>query len=390
MLSIIQNMILAYIKKYGTVNFEEIQEIVNEPLVLLAKEFKRLYNDKYIEKIDDKFKITDKAKNDNIGEWDFWIDEWNPNDFFNTDTKLDFEINEKGYPNIHDKKDLDKLLQLKYVNRSAYHVFLLCTKNKTREIMAPSLKLKQRQRWILNNILERYILPDCVHGFAKGKSIVTNALCHVNQKEIACIDIENFFPSISEKVVYKIFQDLGYENKVAMELSKLCTYDGVLPQGAPTSPMLANIALRELDSNMQKYAEYNNLNYSRYADDLTLSGNCDITQHLNRMIQEVEKCGYRVNNNKTHIMKDNYRKIVTGLVVNETVKVPKNYKRLFRQEIYYCKKLGIEQHLKNTGRESAVNFREYMYGKAYFIKMVEPENGTRLLKELDDIFDLYV
>ena len=141
---------------------------------------------------------------------------------------------------------------------------------------------------------------------------------------------------------------------------------------------------------MQKYAEYNNLNYSRYADDLTLSGNCDITQHLNRMIQEVEKCGYRVNNNKTHIMKDNYRKIVTGLVVNETVKVPKNYKRLFRQEIYYCKKLGIEQHLKNTGRESAVNFREYMYGKAYFIKMVEPENGTRLLKELDDIFDLYV
>lgn len=102
----------------------------------------------------------------------------------------------------------------------------------------------------------------------------------------------------------------------------------------------------------------------------------------------IQKYGFEINEQKTHIMKDNYRKMVTGLVVTDTVKVPQKFKRKFRQEIYYCEKFGVEQHLKNIGRKSAVNFKEYMYGKAYFIKMVEEDVGNKFLKELDQIFSL--
>jgi hypothetical protein len=280
------------------------------------------------------------------------------------------------------------MLKLEHIDIKAYHVFNISKGLKNRLITAPSKNLKLRQRWILKYILNKIALPECVHGFVEHKSIVTNANCHVNKKEIGCLDIKDFFPSISIEQIFEVFKEMGYRDEVANELCMLCTFEKILPQGAPTSPMLANIVFRPVDLEILKYAEENELTYSRYADDITISGNVEIYAHLCEIKRKIEKYDFEINENKTHIMKDNYRKIVTGLVVSDNVKVPQKYKRKFRQEIYYCQRFGVEQHLKNIGKTSAVNFKEYMYGKAYFIRMVEKEVGENFMKQLDEVFSI--
>lgn len=389
MVSAIQTIILSYINKYHSISLSEIQEVVNEPLTMLASEVRWLYDNQYFERLEgEELCVTDKAKVENIREWNIWLKKEKDEDKFCADIDYQIKRDKNNYPVISTTEQLREILQLEYIDLMAYHVFLLRIKGKERKITAPSRNLKKRQKWILNNILYNYKLLDCVHGFVNNKSIVSNAKCHIAKLQIGCIDIQDFFPSIDDKMVEKVFCDMGYAEKIAEEMSRICTYENTLPQGAPTSPMLANIVLTSLDSEMQQYADQYGLSYSRYADDLTISGNCDIDVHVEAMINKVERLGFNVNKEKTHIMKEPYRKIVTGLVVTDIVKVPKRYKRTFRQEIYYCKKWGINQHLKNIGRTSAVNFKEYMYGKAYFIKMVEPIVGNVFLKDLDELFSM--
>lgn len=388
MISMIQTIILSYINKYNIINIGDIREAVNEPIGLIAKEVAALYEEGFFEKVEKDLFVTEKGLQENISQWNVWIEaELKDSDFFSPEHCL-VKKDENGYPIMTMGLELDNILKLKHMNTRAYHVFYVTSNDKIREITAPSKKLKARQQWILRNILEKYKLPDCVHGFVKKRSIVSNAECHLNKREVGCIDIKDFFPSVDYNKVYEIFCKIGYNKEVSIKLAELCTFNRVLPQGAPTSPMLANIALEEFDIEMLKYSSKYSLSYSRYADDLTISGDCDISPHVCEMKKMINNHGFNDNEKKTHIMKDNYRKIVTGLVITDTVKVPKRYKKVFRQEIYYCKRFGIEQHLKNIGRTSAVNFKEYMYGKAYYIKMVEEKVGEGFLLQLDEIFSL--
>lgn len=388
MIKVIHQIILSYIRKFNTVDFIEIQQVVSEPVTLLVDELKWLYkNEYYFKGNDSKLYITEKATNEFIYEWNTWIEtEW-IGDSFDVSINNKIEKMDNGCPIIKSVSDLKNILKLYQMDMHSYHQFDIENKGKIRTITAPSVKLKVRQKWILNNILYMVELPDCVHGFAKGKSIKTNALCHVNKKEIGCLDIQDFFQNVNQKMVYNVFKTLGYSNEVSDVLSELCTFGGILPQGAPTSPMLANIIMKPFDLEMIEYATQRNIVYSRYADDITISGNKDIKENLQYAKKLLRKYGFKSNNEKEHIMKDNYRKLVTGLVVTDVVKVPKQYKRKLRSEIYYCNKFGVAQHLKNIGRESAVNFKEYMYGKAYYIRMIEPDIGEQYLKQIDEIFE---
>lgn len=307
-------------------------------------------------------------------------------------------------PVIFDKKHIYEILKLDGIKLDSYHEFLLESKNKYRIIDAPSKSLKKRQKWILNNILEMISLPEYVHGFVKGKSIVTNASAHLGKKEIICLDIKNFFYSIKFDNITNVFCQLGYTKEVAGELSKVCTVHKVLPQGGPASPYLANICFREVDNEINQIALKNNLTYTRYADDITVSGDCSIEKFKEIIIKIIKKYSFEINEEKTHIMKDKQRKMVTGLILTDILKVPKSFKKILRQEIYYCNKYGISQHLerrknkitikkvnsyftvKSYEKYDAINYREYLYGKAYFIRMVEYEVGENYLKELDEIF----
>lgn len=386
MISMIQVLLLSYINKYGRVNIDEIRIVVNEPINLIAREIVLLHSEGYLEKKENKYKLTKKGLQENIPSWDVWVD--NVNNVMGDEKDFPVKLNDVGVPCIDSVKDLYRNFDLEHINKQAYHIFNISKGFKNRQITAPSKNLKLRQRWILKHILNEVNLPDCVHGFVRGKSIVSNAKCHINKREIGCIDIKDFFPSISVNRVVKVFKDLKFDDEVASELGVLCTFNRVLPQGAPTSPMLANIIFKQIDLEILKYTENRELTYSRYADDITISGDIDIQNYICEIKEIISKYGFKINENKTHIMKNNYRKIVTGLVVSDKVRVPRKFKRKLRQEIYYCQKFGVEQHLKNIGRTSAVNFKEHMYGKAYFIKMVEKKEGENFLKKLDDIFSI--
>lgn len=386
-------LIVEIINEYGSQSIYEIGEVVDMPLDLLTEYLFELTNQRILEYIP-------QEKTFSLGEQadDYIIDDEKEASIDVLFKPLQSYPNCSGYPQIYNFEELNNYLNLDHIAPYTYHKFYIFGKkkqdagrypsNKYRCITAPSVELKKRQRWILDNILSHYVPLECVHGFVKGKSIVTNAQCHIGKSEIACIDIKDFFPSITDSQIKDVFINLGYSESISKTLTALTTFEHRLPQGAPTSPTLSNIVMEPLDSEILEYAEKNGLVYSRYADDITISGDQNIRKHIEEVIGIVERYNFIVNKNKTHIMNSSTGKKITGLSVDSSVKVPLRYKRKLRQEIYYCKKHGISFHLKNckNRNEKYINFAGYLYGKAYFIKMVEPQVGLEYIKQLDDLF----
>ncbi len=247
-----------------------------------------------------------------------------------------------------------------------------------REIDSPSMDLKYIQRWILKNILYKIRISDCAVGFCINKSILDNAKRHLNQNCIVNLDIKDFFPSISFERIYRIFAYYGYTNEVSFLLAKLCTFKGRLPQGSPASPYLSNIACLKLDARLNAVAKKYEAVYSRYADDLTFSGQTDIKSIVGAVSTIVKDEQFSLNKKKTRIAYSHQRQEVTGLIVNgDLVRVSKNYKRNIYQELYYCSKYGVVSHMEKINCEKAF-FKEHLYGKIYFVNMVEPDEAKKM------------
>ena len=292
----------------------------------------------------------------------------------------------RNLPVLFDAYHVETVLELKHIRINRYHVFHLNQVGKIRQITAPSIALKQRQQWILREILNKVPISTHAHGFHTGRSIRTNALIHANNAYVLCLDIQNFFPSIPSSAVFQVYRSLGYSNSAAAKLTDLCCYNGRLPQGAPTSPSLSNIILKPIDEALAIIAKQANAQYSRYADDLTFSANEDISHLLSEIKRLLLEYGFQINTKKIHWFKPGQPKRITGLTVqNGSVRVPKQFKRALRQEIYYCKKYGVFTHLDNVHSEHRIHYREHLYGKAYFVHMIEPEIGAAFLNALDEI-----
>lgn len=257
-------------------------------------------------------------------------------------------------------------------------------KNKIRELYIPNEKLKKIQTWILYRILYKVEVQECVKGFKVGSSIVDNALPHINKKYVLNLDFKNFFDNIKEKQLNSFFLSIGYNRVIADSLSKLCSYNGFLPQGSPSSPYLSNLVCRDLDANIMEYVESKNITYTRYADDLTFSSNENPENLLSRLEEIIVNENFKINEKKTRIQCRNQRQLVTGLVVNKKVNVPREYIRELRSEIYYCKRFGVSGHMDREGIFYS-NYKHHLYGKAFYIKMVDQKKGENLLKELDEI-----
>lgn len=254
-----------------------------------------------------------------------------------------------------------------------------------REINMPCAVLKYIQRWILDNILDKMHYSDSSLGFRKGTSTVLNASRHLAKKCVLNLDIKDFFPTITKKDVFTVFKYYGYTRELSNFFAEICTLNGVLPQGAPTSPALANLKCIKLDKRLQKLSERLNVTYTRYADDITISGDYNLCKIKDIVIDIIESEGFSINNKKTRLLYSHQRQEVTGLIVNNDVlSVPKEYKREIKKEIYYCKKFGPSNHQEHTGDNHSF-YKEHLYGKAYYIKMIEPELGESLLQQLDEI-----
>ncbi len=224
-----------------------------------------------------------------------------------------------------------------------YKVFEIAKKSGgVRHIEAPDPVTKKRQRDYLEYLYKAYPASPYTHGFTPNKSIITNAKPHTDKKWVYSVDIKDFFPSVTlEKV-----KALGFKLKWG-----LCFYDFKdgknkrLPQGAPTSPYIANLYLKKFDyKTAKKLAEFN-IAYTRYADDITFSGNDynGMEKALSFIIRQLNRYGFEINYKKVKKMPFWKRQYVCGLTVNKKVALTRETKKKVRAE----KHRGEVSYLQN-------------------------------------------
>lgn len=257
-----------------------------------------------------------------------------------------------------------------------------------RIITAPYPALLEMQYWIYNNILKTIEINSSAHGFAYKKSILTNSNVHIGQKELLKLDLKDFFPSININRIIFVFKQLGYPNNVYFYLASICSYENFLPQGAPTSPVLSNIICRKLDSRLIKLAKVYKLKYSRYADDLTFSGDLIPSKMIDYVTSIIGDEGFEINQTKTRLYKKKGKRIVTGISVSgDEIKVPRDYKRKLKLELNFIKKYGLSSHIS----KKKIRQHNYLFsiaGKVNYWLSVEPQN--KYAKESKIMLDKYI
>ncbi len=270
-----------------------------------------------------------------------------------------------------------------------------------RTLSAPHRSLAMAQRWIFERIVSRLPAEPAAHGFLPGRNILTNARPHAGRAIVVNLDLEGFFPSIGFPRVRKVFERVGYSPAASTILALLCTecprktviFDGTayhvatgprgLPQGACTSPGLSNQVARRLDRRLTGLAARLGLTYTRYADDLTFSGDAALEKRVGYLIARVRHIaqheGFAVNESKTRVLRRNTAQTVTGLVVNDRPGVRRDEVRRLRAILHGARTTGLD----GQNRENLPDFRAWLRGKIAFVRMARPEVGDRLLAELD-------
>ena len=218
-----------------------------------------------------------------------------------------------------------------------------------RSVSAPEDQLKALQRQILRRLLSRLRCHRAATGFQQGESIVTHARRHTGQAVVVRLDLKDFFPTTHADRVWDYFRRIGWNRPATHILVRLCTHRDGLPQGAPTSPRLSNLVNYRLDHRLAAMARKLGLRYSRYADDITLSFPADDRKLIRYMIRFVRRVawteGYVVHQRKKlHIRRRHQQQLVTGLVVNDLVHLPRRTRRWLR---------AVDHHLR-TGRPATL------------------------------------
>lgn len=304
-------------------------------------------------------------------------------------------LEENNVPVIYNLRHLRKILGIQKKEQdvffgkeknSLYKTFSIPKKSGgVRQIEAPCKRLKEMQRWIKDEIVDKFVVSEYATGFRRSMSIVDNARKHVGKELVINMDIQDFFPSVTYAEILLMFMYVGYRKDVAHLLTKLCTNaENVLPQGSPASPSISNHVLLKLDKRLGRLAESVGANYSRYADDITFSGKRGISTIIPLVEQIIEEEGFQVNQNKTRLQYNNQRQEVTGLIVNKKIAVSATIEAEIRNAIYFIKKYGVDDHMKHIGCNKSF-YMEHLYGIAYFVNMVDDDKGKKYLRQLDDI-----
>lgn len=240
-------------------------------------------------------------------------------------------------------------------------------------------ELNHLQKNIGTAIASSKQFPEYVQGFVSKRSIATNAALHLAKKYVLNLDIKDFFDSITQEQVANVFRELGCQDDIAITFARLCTLQKHLIQGASTSPILANLVCVELDQQLAELGKKYDCSYSRYADDITFSGD-----KVPRK-KELEKClkqhGFELNPDKWKCQPRGQSQYVTGLTVFDSTKprIPKNVKRRLRQILHYASKYGLESHLHKMDGDSYGYEILRIDGLIAFMYSVEPERA----KEFD-------
>lgn len=292
-----------------------------------------------------------------------------------------------------------------------------------RVIAIPDKHLLNVQQWIYRQILSRAQPSSVSYAFESGKSIRDAASVHCGCRWLIKLDFYNFFGSISEIDVYRVFRHLGYEPLIGFELARLCTRLGSLttfqnqqrwhitdrygvikqyheermghlPQGAPTSPALSNMVMLEFDRKVMSLAAKQRLTYSRYADDLNFSTlqKAFSREQAKAFIYEVYRVmrdhGHSPNMCKTTIIPPGARKIILGLLVDtEQPRLQKSVRNQIRQHIYYLKhaEVGPDQHAQRRGYDSTLGLQQYLNGLVSYVSDIDKALGEKYRRELSSV-----
>ena len=258
-----------------------------------------------------------------------------------------------------------------------YHPVRIPKKNgEYRQLNVPDDLLKAIQRKINNTLLQMEEISPYATAYRIGGSTRLNAYPHIGKGVLLKMDIRHFFDKLIFPLVKeKAFPVNRYSEQNRVLLTFLCTYKDALPQGAPTSSNISNIIMKDFDDKVGAWCADNGISYTRYCDDMTFSGDFDPTQVIHLVRKELRKMGLYINNKKTVIARKGQYQSVTGIVVNDKFSVPTAYKKKIKQEVYYCKKYGVESHMKNKQIEDTKEkYLLKLQGRINYVISIEPGN----------------
>lgn len=246
-----------------------------------------------------------------------------------------------------------------------------------RELCVPDEFLKTIQRRIADRLLVYEEISPFATAYRPGGSTLVNAAPHVGKPVLLKLDIRHFFDHIIYPMVKeKAFPAERYSEANRILLSMLCIYKDALPQGAPTSPVISNIIMREFDDTVGAWCLSKGITYTRYCDDMTFSGDFEPCEVIQLVKNELGKSGLFLNDKKTVVLRDGQKKAVTGIVVNEKPNVSAAYRRKLRQELYFCQKYGLDEHIHRLGLDiSAPQYAMQLLGRVNYVLQITPNNA---------------
>lgn len=281
-----------------------------------------------------------------------------------------------------------------------------------RLVESPKPRLKAIQRRLLREVLDPIPPHDAAHGFRRARSLRSHVAPHVGRPIVITLDLCDFFPTITAGRVVAMFSTAGYPEAVARYLAGLCTnsvpadvwsdpacpFQGAdswrvrrlyrvphLPQGAPTSPALANLAAFRLDARLSGLAATVGARYTRYADDLAFSGDHELARAVERIVVQVGAIaieeGFSVQHRKTRVMRAGVRQRVAGVVINAHPNVARDAYDVLKATLHNCARDGPD----TQNRADHPDFRAHLSGRVAHVAMLNPARGRRLREILDRV-----
>ncbi len=289
-----------------------------------------------------------------------------------------------------------------------------------RTICVPHPFLMKTQRWLAQNMLNPISPHVASFAFAPGRDLVGAAERHIGADWLVKMDVRNFFESIDEKQVYWTIRSLGYTALLSFQIARICTrlpqesktphrgarafvdsskitYEsqppGHLPQGAPTSPMLANLVARSLDERLTTLAKSSGWIYTRYADDLAFSrtddsNRTDAVRLTKRVEFELSRAGLINHKQKTKISPPGARKVLLGVLIdNDRPRLPKSFRNNIETHLYALtsSKIGVQAHIKKRGFASSVGLRRHIEGLIAFAHHLDPKYASQLYVKFNNV-----
>lgn len=258
-----------------------------------------------------------------------------------------------------------------------YRPFQIEKKGKVRTIRAPISPLKDIQRTLLKGLYDEVRWLKCLHGGIPGKSVITNARQHVGRYLVVTYDLSDFFPSTTEDMVRDYFMSMNFRSDLTDTLVRLVTVNGSLPLGAPTSMAIANVVFRPSDLRLLRLCEEHDLTYTRYVDDIAISGMRDFRDLTQAVRGNIEMLGYKVNPRKIQIAFGHDRQVVTGLVVNHVLSPTLSFIRETKTLIRRCRAEGPGRVADEHGL-TVWQLKQMISGRVAFVRSVFCKRGRRV------------